>query len=95
MTRAPFIVIDGKLYRWKDILDLRRARWQPPKPRREASWRCSRPCTTTAAHSPSARHRGAIWNQACSPIGPCSVSWSFAEPYLYVLVSRRYQRPGA
>ena len=24
MTRAP-IVIDGKLYRWKDILDLRRA----------------------------------------------------------------------
>jgi hypothetical protein len=25
MTRAPFIVIDGKLYRWKDILELRRA----------------------------------------------------------------------
>ena len=25
MTRAPFIVIDGRLYRWKDILDLRRA----------------------------------------------------------------------
>jgi hypothetical protein len=25
MTRAPFIVIDGKPYRWKDILDLRRA----------------------------------------------------------------------
>jgi hypothetical protein len=25
MTRAPFIAIDGKLYRWKDILDLRRA----------------------------------------------------------------------
>jgi hypothetical protein len=25
MSRAPFIVIDGKLYRWKDILDLRRA----------------------------------------------------------------------
>ena len=23
MTRAPFIVIDGKPYRWKDILDLR------------------------------------------------------------------------
>jgi hypothetical protein len=40
-------------------------------------------------------HQGAIWNQACSPIGPCSVSWSFAEPYLYELVSRRYQRPGA
>jgi hypothetical protein len=25
MTRAPFIVIDGRLYRWKDILELRRA----------------------------------------------------------------------
>jgi hypothetical protein len=25
MTRAPFILIDGRLYRWKDILDLRRA----------------------------------------------------------------------
>jgi hypothetical protein len=25
MTRAPFIVIDGKAYRWKDVLDLRRA----------------------------------------------------------------------
>ena len=25
MIRAPFIVIHGKLYRWKDVLDLRRA----------------------------------------------------------------------
>ena len=25
MTRAPYLVIDGKLYRWKDILELRRA----------------------------------------------------------------------
>ena len=25
MTRAPFVVIDGKFYRWKDILELRRA----------------------------------------------------------------------
>jgi hypothetical protein len=25
MTRTPFIVIDGKRYRWKDILELRRA----------------------------------------------------------------------
>lgn len=25
MSRAPFIVIDGKPHRWKDILDLRRA----------------------------------------------------------------------
>jgi hypothetical protein len=25
MSRAPFIAIDGRLYRWKDILELRRA----------------------------------------------------------------------
>ena len=25
MSRAPFILIDGRLYRWKDILELRRA----------------------------------------------------------------------
>jgi hypothetical protein len=25
MSRAPFLVIDGRLYRWKDILELRRA----------------------------------------------------------------------
>ena len=25
MTRAPFILIDGKPYRWEDILELRRA----------------------------------------------------------------------
>jgi hypothetical protein len=25
MTRIPFIVIDGKAYRWKDILELRKA----------------------------------------------------------------------
>jgi hypothetical protein len=25
MTRTPFLVIDGKPYRWKDILELRRA----------------------------------------------------------------------
>ena len=25
MTRAPFIVIDGKPHHWKDILELRRA----------------------------------------------------------------------
>ena len=25
MSRVPFLVIDGKLYRWKDILELRRA----------------------------------------------------------------------
>ena len=25
MSRSPFIVIDGKLYRWKDLLELRKA----------------------------------------------------------------------
>jgi hypothetical protein len=25
MSRAPFLFIDGRLYRWKDILELRRA----------------------------------------------------------------------
>ena len=25
MSRAPFILIDGRLYRWKDILEMRRA----------------------------------------------------------------------
>jgi hypothetical protein len=25
MSRATFLVIDGRLYRWKDILELRRA----------------------------------------------------------------------
>jgi hypothetical protein len=62
MSRAPFIVIDGRLYRWKDILELRRA------PQRQANSRCSQVCTTTAARPPSARHPGAIWNQACSKI---------------------------
>jgi hypothetical protein len=52
MNRAPFI--DGKLYRWKDIFELRRAHWPPPVPRRQANWRYLQPCTTTAARSPSA-----------------------------------------
>jgi len=25
MSRTPYIAIDGKLYRWKDILEIRRA----------------------------------------------------------------------
>jgi hypothetical protein len=66
MTRAPFIVIDGKLYRWKDILELRRAQLAAAG----ANWRSLRPCTTTAARPPSARHRGAICIQACSNIRP-------------------------
>jgi hypothetical protein len=43
MSRAPFIVIDGRLYRWKDILEC---------------WRCLRPCTTTAARPPSGTASG-------------------------------------
>jgi hypothetical protein len=44
--------------------------WPPPEPRRQANWRCLQPCTTTAARPPSARHRGAICNRACSKIRP-------------------------
>ncbi len=69
MTRAPFIVIDGRLYRWNDILELRLAQ----------------PATAGAAHTsqlalfatwhddrrpPAERPRGAICNQACSKIRP-------------------------
>jgi hypothetical protein len=67
MSRAPFILIDGRLYRWKDILEPRRAQLAAAGAHRQASLRCSRPCTTTAAHPPSARHRDAICNQACLP----------------------------
>jgi hypothetical protein len=54
MTRAPFLVIDGKLYRWKDILELRRAQLAAAGAG-QANWRYLRPCTTTAARPPSAR----------------------------------------
>ncbi|MFZ3328395.1 MAG: hypothetical protein WA231_22040 [Methylocella sp.] len=40
MTRAPFLIIDGKLYRWKDILELRRAQLaaaRPPSARRRGA----------------------------------------------------------
>jgi hypothetical protein len=70
MSRAPFIVIDGRLYRWKDILDLRRAQLAAAGAA-EASQLALfylQPCTTTAGRRPSARHRGAISNQACSKI---------------------------
>jgi hypothetical protein len=67
MSRAPFIVIDGRLYRWKDILELRRAQLAPREPQRQATWRYLQPCTTTDARPPSARPRGAICNQVCSP----------------------------
>ena len=39
-------------------------------PRRQAKWRSSQVCTTTAARPPSARHRGAICIQACLNIRP-------------------------
>ena len=68
MSRAPFILIDGRLYRWKDILELRRAQLAAAGAARQANWRCLQPCTTTAGRPPSARHPGAICNRACSEI---------------------------
>ena len=67
MSRAPYLVIDGRLYRWKDILELRRAQLAAAEPRRLASLRSLQPCTTIAARPPSARHPGAICNRACLP----------------------------
>jgi hypothetical protein len=71
MTRAPFILIDGRAYRWKDILELRRAQLAAAGAA-EASQLAlfSNLCTTTAARPPSARHPGAICNRACSKIRP-------------------------
>jgi hypothetical protein len=70
MTRVPFIVIDGKPYRWRTFLNSAAHNWPSPEPRRQAKWRSLQPCTTTAARPPSARHPGAICNQACSNIRP-------------------------
>jgi hypothetical protein len=69
MTRAPFIVIDGKLTAGTTFLNCVR-NWPPPEPRRQASLRFLRPCTTTAARPPSAQHRGANCNRPCSKIRP-------------------------
>jgi hypothetical protein len=70
MTRAPFIVIDGRLYRWKDILELVARNAPPPEPHRQANWRYLRPCTTTAARPPSARHSG-VFCIGVSGLGEC------------------------
>jgi hypothetical protein len=66
MARAPFIVIDGRLYRWKDILELRRAQLAAAGAAQASQLALF--VTLTAAHPPSARHRGAICNRACSKI---------------------------
>jgi hypothetical protein len=68
MSRAPFIVIGGKPYRWKDILEQRRAQLAAAGAAQASHWRSLRPCTTTAGRPPSARHPGAICNRACSKI---------------------------
>jgi hypothetical protein len=62
MSRAPFLVIDGRLYRWKRTFLTCGARsWPPPEPQRQANWRSSQPCT---ARPSSARRPGAICNRA-------------------------------
>jgi hypothetical protein len=70
MSRAPFIVIDGRLYRWKDILELRRAQLAAAEAAQASQLALFATLQTTAARPPSARHRGAICNRACSKIRP-------------------------
>ena len=78
MTHAPFIVIDGKRYRWKDILDLRRAQlaefdaaqYPSGKPRLFRSRTVLDDGMTvdsivTAAHPSSERQAVVICNPAC------------------------------
>jgi hypothetical protein len=64
MSRAPFIVIDGRLYRWKDILELRRAQLAA------AGVALALFATLHDDRRPPAErtHRGAICNRACSKI---------------------------
>jgi len=69
MTRTSFLVIDGKPYRWKDILHCVAGNWSPPEPHRQANRRYLQPCTTPAERPSSARHPGAICNRACAKIG--------------------------
>ena len=70
MTRAPFIVIDGKPYRWKDILELRRAQLAAA-----AAAEGSQLALFAALHDdrrpPAERTAsGRYLNQACSQIRP-------------------------
>ena len=75
MSRAPFIAIDGRLYRWKDILDLRRAQLAAA-----GAAQASQLALFATLHDdrpPSARYPGAICNRACSAaIGDSSVTAS-------------------
>jgi hypothetical protein len=68
MSRAPFIVIDGRLYRWKDILELRRAQLAAAGAAQASQLALFATLPTTAGRPPSARHRGAISNRVCSQI---------------------------
>ena len=70
MTRAPFIVIDGKLYRWKDILELRRAQLAA---RRSRTSKPDGVICNLARRSPPARRAHGI--RALSATGPvCRIS---------------------
>jgi hypothetical protein len=64
MSRAPFLVIDGRLYRWKVILELRRAQLAAA-----GAAEASQLALFGTLHRPSsARRPGAICNRACSKI---------------------------
>jgi len=49
MSRAPFVVIDGKAYRWKDILELRRAQLAAAGAAQASQLALFAGCTMTAA----------------------------------------------
>jgi hypothetical protein len=68
MTRAPSSSSTAGFTAGRTFLNCGARNWPPSEPRRQASLRSSHPCTTTAARPPSARHRGAICNRACSKI---------------------------
>jgi hypothetical protein len=53
--------------------------WPPPVPHRQANWRSSQPCTTTAARPSSARHRGAIWAQEALVYNELAQEWTKLE----------------
>jgi hypothetical protein len=68
MSRAPFLVIDGRLYRWKDILELRRAQLAAA-----GATQASQLALFATLHDdrrPPAERTASGRNRACSKIRP-------------------------
>jgi hypothetical protein len=70
MSRAPFIVIDGKAYRWKDVLDLRRAQLAAAEAAQGSQLALF--ATLHDDRRPPARRRGAILSLQPSPRVLCA-----------------------